>query len=269
MKSPAPTITLLCLLFLASCITRNNTSLEAFNQDVYTPEYASGFKILGAENAASTLIQITNPWQGANDVTMSYFVTRNGEQAPAGFNGPVIPAGAKQIVCMSSSYVAMLDELGEVNRIVGVSGIDYIANPYILAHKDSIKDMGPEMNYELLIGLKPDVVLLYGIGDAQTAVTDKLKELSISIYGGISGRITARQSRMDDCPFRTDRQTGKGNRNIPGNSPTLLRTESPHGFRQPASYRYVQHSMERQLGNAFHPKLYGTTDCRCRRRVHL
>ena len=110
---------------------------------------------------------------------MSYFVTRNGEQAPAGFNGPVIPAGAKQIVCMSSSYVAMLDELGEVNRIVGVSGIDYIANPYILAHKDSIKDMGPEMNYELLIGLKPDVVLLYGIGDAQTAVTDKLKELSI------------------------------------------------------------------------------------------
>ena len=179
MKSPAPTITLLCLLFLASCITRNNTSLEAFNQDVYTPEYASGFKILGAENAASTLIQITNPWQGANDVTMSYFVTRNGEQAPAGFNGPVIPAGAKQIVCMSSSYVAMLDELGEVNRIVGVSGIDYIANPYILAHKDSIKDMGPEMNYELLIGLKPDVVLLYGIGDAQTAVTDKLKELSI------------------------------------------------------------------------------------------
>jgi len=178
-KSPAPTITLLCLLFLASCITRNNTSLEAFNQDVYTPEYASGFKILGAENAASTLIQITNPWQGANDVTMSYFVTRNGEQAPAGFNGPVIPAGAKQIVCMSSSYVAMLDELGEVNRIVGVSGIDYIANPYILAHKDSIKDMGPEMNYELLIGLKPDVVLLYGIGDAQTAVTDKLKELSI------------------------------------------------------------------------------------------
>lgn len=179
MKSPILTVALLCLLFLASCITRNKTSIETFNQDVYIPEYASGFKILGAENSASTLIQITNPWQGAKDVTMSYFVSRNGEQAPAGFNGPAIPAGAKQIVCMSSSYIAMLDELGEINRIAGVSGIDYIANLYIIAHKDSIKDMGPEMNYELLIGLKPDVVLLYGIGDAQTAVTDKLKELSI------------------------------------------------------------------------------------------
>lgn len=173
------TITLLCLLFLASCISNKKTSLEAFNQDVYTPEYSSGFKILGADNAQSTLIQVFNPWQGAKEVEMSYFVSRNGEQAPTEFTGPTIAAGAKRIVCMSSSYIAMLDALGQVDRIVAVSGINYVSNPYILAHKDSIKDMGPEMNYELLLGLKPDVVLLYGIGDAQTAVTDKLKELAI------------------------------------------------------------------------------------------
>lgn len=167
------------LLLLASCVSNKKTSLEAFNQDIYTPEYASGFKILGAENVQSTLIQVFTPWQGAKNVEMSYFISRNGEQAPAGFTGPTIPAGAKQIVCMSSSYIAMLDALGQVDRIVAVSGIDYVSNPYIIAHKDSIKDMGPEMNYELLLGLKPDVVLLYGIGDAQTAVTDKLKELSI------------------------------------------------------------------------------------------
>ena len=178
-KSIISTITLLCLLFLASCVYNKKTSLEAFKQDVYTPEYATGFKILGAKNAQSTLIQVSNPWQGAKDVTMSYFISRNGELPPTGFTGPTIPAGAQHIVCMSSSYIAMLDALGQVDRIVAVSGINYIANPYILAHKDSIKDMGPEINYELLLGLKPDVVLLYGIGDAQTAVTDKLKELAI------------------------------------------------------------------------------------------
>mgnify|MGYP005878040333 FL=1 len=185
MKSPILTIALLCLFFLASCISRNKTSLERFNQDIYTPEYAAGFKILGATNVQSTLIQVFNPWQGSKEVEMSYFISRNGEQAPTGFTGPTIPAGAKRIVCMSSSYIAMLDALGQVNRIVAVSGIDYVSNPYILAHKDSIKDMGPEMNYELLLGLKPDIVLLYGIGDAQTAITDKLKELSIPyIYMG-------------------------------------------------------------------------------------
>ena len=184
-KQSIYTFILFSLLFLASCISNKKTSLEAFNQDIYTPEYAAGFKILGATNVQSTLIQVFNPWQGAKDVKMSYFISRNGEQAPAGFTGPTIPAGAKRIVCMASSYIAMFDALGQVDKIVGVSGIDYVSNPYILAHKDSIKDMGPEMNYELLLGLKPDIVLLYGIGDAQTAITDKLKELSIPyIYMG-------------------------------------------------------------------------------------
>ena len=184
-KQSIYTFILFSLLFLTSCISNKKTSLESFNQDIYTPEYAPGFKILGATNVQSTLIQVFNPWQGSKEVEMSYFISRNGEQAPTGFTGPTIPAGAKRIVCMSSSYIAMLDALGQVNRIVAVSGIDYVSNPYILAHKDSIKDMGPEMNYELLLGLKPDIVLLYGIGDAQTAITDKLKELSIPyIYMG-------------------------------------------------------------------------------------
>ena len=184
-KQSIYTFILFSLLFLTSCISNKKTSLEAFNQDIYTPEYAAGFKILGATNVQSTLIQVFNPWQGSKEVEMSYFISRNGEQAPTGFTGPTIPAGAKRIVCMSSSYIAMLDALGEPQRVVGVSGIDYVSNPYILAHKDSIKDMGPEMNYELLLGLKPDIVLLYGIGDAQTAITDKLKELSIPyIYMG-------------------------------------------------------------------------------------
>ena len=109
MKSPISILTWLCLLFLASCISNKKTSLEAFKQDVYTPEYATGFKIMGADNTASTLIQVSNPWQGAKDVKMSYFISRNGEQAPAGFTGPTIPAGAKRIVCMASSYIAMFD----------------------------------------------------------------------------------------------------------------------------------------------------------------
>ena len=150
-KQSIYTFILFSLLFLASCISNKKTSLEAFNQDIYTPEYAAGFKILGATNVQSTLIQVFNPWQGAKEVEMSYFISRNGEQAPTGFTGPTIPAGAKRIVCMSSSYIAMLDALGQVNRIVAVSGIDYVSNPYI----------------------------------AQTAITDKLKELSIPyIYMG-------------------------------------------------------------------------------------
>ena len=154
-------------------------STSAFTKGVYTPEYATGFDIMGADNTESTIIHVRNPWQGAEGVEMSYFVARNGEQAPKDFDGVIIPAGAKRIVCMSSTYIAMLDAINQVDRVVGVSGMNYVSNPYVLAHKETIKDMGAEINYELLVGLAPDLVLLYGIGDAQSTVADKLKELNV------------------------------------------------------------------------------------------
>ena len=169
---------LLGLLALAGCKTKT-TSLEAFNKVVYAPQYATGFDIAGAEGSASTLVRVRNPWQGAEDVAMTYFVARDGEAAPQDFQGVVIPGGARRVVCLSSTYVAMLDAFGEVWRTVGVSGIDYITNEYVASHRDTIADLGAEMNYERLVAIRPDLVLLYGVDDAQAAVTDKLRELGI------------------------------------------------------------------------------------------
>ena len=42
--------------------------------------------------------------------------------------------------------------------------------------------MGPEMNYELLLGLKPDVVLLYGIGDAQNCRNRQTERTVYTLY---------------------------------------------------------------------------------------
>ena len=154
-------------------------SAEEFTREVYAPVYAKGFDIAGAEGMESTIARVRNPWQGAEGVTQEYFVARDGERPPRGFQGVTIPGGARRIVCMSSSHVAMLDAFGEVERVVGVSGIDFVSNAYVAAHRDTIGDVGAEMNYETLVGLRPDLVLLYGIGDAQSAVTDKLRELGI------------------------------------------------------------------------------------------
>ena len=100
---------------------------------------------MGADHTESTIVHVRNPWKGAEDVEMSYFIARNDEIPPQDFKGVVIPAGAKRIVCMSSSYIAMLDAFGQVNRVVGVSGIHFITNPYINQHKDEIKDMEDDL----------------------------------------------------------------------------------------------------------------------------
>ena len=81
---------------------------------------------------------------------------------------------------MSSSHIAMLDAIGRISNTVGVSGMGFISNPYIRSHSDAIGDVGYDGNidYELLLSLSPDLVLLYGV-DGANIMEKKLKELGI------------------------------------------------------------------------------------------
>ena len=166
-------------VLIVGCST-NKYDVADFNQLVYTPEYASGFSIKGADGYESSIITVTNPWQGADSITTQLFIARGGESAPAGFTGQVLEGDASRIVAMSSTHIAMLDAVGEAGRVVGVSGIDYISNPVIAANRDSIGDVGYEgnINYELLLSLDPDLVLLYGVNGA-SSMEGKLNELEI------------------------------------------------------------------------------------------
>ena len=172
---------LIFLLTLALAACNNKSSkIEDFNQTLYAPEYASGFDIKGAEGHKSTLITVTNPWQGADSITTRLFIARDGETAPEGFTGQVLHDDAKRIVAMSSTHIAMLDAVDAADRVVGVSGIDFISNPGIQARRDSVGDVGYDgsINYELLLSLDPDIVLLFGVNGA-SAMESKLSELGI------------------------------------------------------------------------------------------
>lgn len=174
----------LCLILLAvlmvSCNGNKSAKIEDFSQSLYTPEYASGFDIKGADGHKSSLITVSNPWQGADSITTQLFVARDGETAPEGFTGQVLQGDADRIVAMSSTHIAMLDAVDAADCVVGVSGIDYISNPDIQARRDSVGDVGYEgnINYELLLSLDPDIVLLYGVNGA-SAMEGKLTELGI------------------------------------------------------------------------------------------
>ena len=116
---------LLCGLLLAACGQRAARPIGDFTLPVYTPRYASGFEITGAAGSRSTLVTVHNPWYG-DEVTDQYlFIARDGEPAPAGFEGQVLRDEARRVVCMSGSYIAMLDALGAADRVVGVSGAAY------------------------------------------------------------------------------------------------------------------------------------------------
>ena len=174
---------LLCGLLLAACGQRAARPIGDFTLPVYTPRYASGFEITGAAGSRSTLVTVHNPWYG-DEVTDQYlFIARDGEPAPAGFEGQVLRDEARRVVCMSGSYIAMLDALGAADRVVGVSGAQYLINETLRRRiaRGEAADVGFDSNvdFERLMALRPDLVMLFGIGGADTALTGKLRELGI------------------------------------------------------------------------------------------
>ena len=172
-----------------SCIStgcgKGQHATETQQDTIYSPSYAKGFIITGIGEGESTIIKTLSPWQDdGKGQTTELLIKRNGETIPEGYNGQVLDINAVngkiKVVAMSSSHIAMLDAIGRISNTVGVSGMGFISTPYIRSHGDAIGDVGYDGNidYELLLSLSPDLVLLYGV-DGANIMEKKLKELGI------------------------------------------------------------------------------------------
>lgn len=164
-------------LLLTGCPAAGTTS---GGEVVYTPHSAEGFEIVATEGE-STILRLLPTTAGAP--TREVFIARGGESAPKGFKGTVMKAEPQRIVCMSSSHIAFVDALGFSERIVGVSGADYITNPHIRegVAEGKVREIGYDtaINYELIASLRPDVAFIYGTTGDNTTLTGKLTELGV------------------------------------------------------------------------------------------
>ena len=166
------------LVLSVSCNMRSLQESHIFDEVAYAPVHASGF-VIDCDSEHNTLIRVTRPWQGEapNEQTLAIFQS---QEAAERYRGQHIVGYAERVVCMSSSYIAMLDAIGKVSTVVGVSGKPYIFNTEI-SNNPTVKDIGYDSNidYEALLMLRPDVVLMYGISSEDSTVTAKLRELNI------------------------------------------------------------------------------------------
>ena len=160
------------------CAQSHSDDTFSFDDRAYTPQYASGF-VVDAESNGNTILRVTRPWQGDNpqEQNLAIFTDR---EAAKGYTGEHMIGYARRIVCMSTSHIAMLESLGKSEYVVGVSGKEYIMNPKI-ANSSDVYDVGYDSNidFERLISLNPDVVLMYGITAENSIITAKLHELNI------------------------------------------------------------------------------------------
>lgn len=165
------------LSFLITSCGRREAVPGNYDSEIYVPRYSSGFKITEDSLSGNRLITVYNPWQGSKDISTRLLILKDStESIDTGVQ--TLTNKAERIICMSSTHIAMIDALGEISRIVGVSGKQYVSNPYIQG--SDIPDIGYEGNidYEKIVAAKPDLVLLFSV-NGNSAMEPKLKELGI------------------------------------------------------------------------------------------
>lgn len=145
-------------------------------------KYAQGFSIEYYDHYK--LLTIYNPWQGAKEIKYQYAIITDEENAgfvPAPLKKIVAPLN--KIICLSTSHIAFLDVLNEAESIVGVSGTDFVNNQVLQEKisRDEIADVGYEnhLNYELIAGINPEIVITYGIGSEVSGYNQKLNDLGV------------------------------------------------------------------------------------------
>ncbi|MFP4025056.1 MAG: ABC transporter substrate-binding protein [Thiohalospira sp.] len=171
------------LLFFISCQSakekKSEKNLQFQSVDV---KYAKGFSIENYENYK--LLTIHNPWQGAKGVQYQYALVhdeRTNASIPKGAKKIVIPL--KKVICLSTSHIAFLDVLNETEAIAGVSGTKFVNNKKLLEKikQKKIVDVGYDnhLNYELIAGISPDLIITYGVGSEVASYTQKLNDLGL------------------------------------------------------------------------------------------
>lgn len=146
--------------------------------------YASGFRIEDAD--ACRILHVINPWQGSRSVHFQYILAEDPAGIPDSLkHHPVISVPVRRVICMSTTHVAMLEAIGEAGAIVGISGSSYITSPLLRSRlvTGEVKDVGADqtLNYELILSLRPDMVLAYGIGAEVSGMVNRLEGLGIPV----------------------------------------------------------------------------------------
>ena len=145
---------------------------------------AHGFSI--ERKDGYSVVTINNPWQGADNISMSHYLVRKGSVIPSGVDSSqVVFVPVSRIICMSATHSGMILALGEENSITALSGTGFVYSPVIKERVEQghIKEIGYEsnLNQELIIKISPDLVMMYGIGSESAGHVNKLKELGIKI----------------------------------------------------------------------------------------
>ena len=154
-----------------------------------TVQYATGFQI-ERYNRNLTRIKVLSPWPEAK-ISFTYWLIPHVEKVPDSLileADAIVRVPVRKYVATSTTHIAALEALKELDKLQGFPGTDYISSEKARTKIDqgSIQELGANeaLNTEMTMLLKPDVVFGFAIGEKNTGY-QTLEQAGISVvYNG-------------------------------------------------------------------------------------
>tara|TARA_R110002049_G_scaffold176559_1_gene343748 strand:+ start:2664 stop:3875 length:1212 start_codon:yes stop_codon:yes gene_type:complete len=176
----------LTVLLLFSCKRKSSKKLiEVADSNQLELRYAKGFSI--NDYGTYKIIQISDPWPDAEKTYKYILITKKNAARTSfmqdEFDG-IIFNPIKKIVVTSTTHIPALELLSVEHTLVGFPGIDYVSSKKTRKRIENglIRELGKNegINTEILLELKPDVVVGFGI-DGNNRSLEIIKKSGIPV----------------------------------------------------------------------------------------
>lgn len=162
------------LLLAVSCGQKKNMAHSGQKRDGNTLLYAKGFQIEAKESY--TLLKVPSPWPGTEKNFAYALVPKENLSTmalPKEAYDAIVPVPVKKMIVTSTTHIPALESLDVLHTLIGFPGTDFISSPIVrkrIAAK-KIKELGSNdnINTEVLLELDPDVLIGFGIDNANKA----------------------------------------------------------------------------------------------------
>lgn len=189
-KNTVFTVLIMGLLFFnCNDKKKHELPLPTNNAKSVKIDYAKGFNLKKHENF--TLLTITSPWPNS-EKEYRYLLLTKAQAAASTFNKDdydgIITIPIKKTVVTSTTHIPALELLDAEKTLVGFPGTTYISSEKTRQQirAGAVRELGKNegLNTEVLLELKPDVVIGFGI-DGNNKSFETIKKTGIPVvYNG-------------------------------------------------------------------------------------
>lgn len=147
-------------------------------------KYASGFKIETTKYGYN--VEVFSSWVGNSGQKFNYILKRElVKNNIDSLSVQTLRIPLKKVAIMSTSHLAMIEAIGHVSAITGISEKQYVNSEKFWQHQSStdVTQIGYEnsLDIETLIKLKPDAIFLYGLSSVIMPVAEQIANLGIPV----------------------------------------------------------------------------------------